>query len=246
MRSPNRFSCPLASTGSVARSRRTSTTSRVTCSLDQRARRALGDDVAAVHDHEPIAELLGFVHVVRGEHERDALALQAGTAGPKQVARLRVEAGRRLVEQEHVGRVDQPASDREPSLHAARERVDLGVAPVAQLHEVEQLGGPLADERSRQVEVAAVDHHVVPHRQLGVEVVLLRHDAEARADLRAVGRGVHAEHAEFAARPRRHAADHAHRRRLARAVRSEEAERLAGFDREVDAVDGHERRRSAS
>ena len=41
---------------------------------DQRARRALGDDLPAVHDHEPVAELLGLVHVVRREHERDAVS----------------------------------------------------------------------------------------------------------------------------------------------------------------------------
>jgi len=32
----------------------------------------LGEDVAVVHDDDAIAEALGFVHVVRGENERDA------------------------------------------------------------------------------------------------------------------------------------------------------------------------------
>ena len=41
----------------------------------------------------------------------------------------------------------------------------------------------------------------------------------------------------------RHAADHAHRRGLAGAVRAEEAERLAAAQLEVDAVDGGEGRR---
>ena len=58
----------------------------------------------------------------------------------------------------------------------------------------------LADHRARQVEVAAVDEEVVAHRELGVEVVLLRHHAEPGADLRAVGRRVQAEHAQVAAR----------------------------------------------
>ena len=38
------------------------------------------------------------------------------------------------------------------------------------------------------------------HGQLGVEVVLLGHDAEAGADLRAVACRIHAEHAQLAAR----------------------------------------------
>ena len=55
-----------------------------------------------------------------------------------------------------------------------------------------------------QVEVAAVDEQVLADGQLGVEGVLLRHDAEPGADLRAVGRGVHAEDPQRAAgRPAR-------------------------------------------
>jgi hypothetical protein len=88
------------------------------------ARRALGDDAAAVHDHEPVAELLGLVHVVRGEHERHALLLQPVQPLPQHVPRLRVEPGGRLVEQQHLGLVDQRPRDREPALHAARERID--------------------------------------------------------------------------------------------------------------------------
>ena len=64
------------------RSKRSSTTSRVECSAISFARRALGDDVSAVHDHQPVAELLGFVHVVRREHEGHALA-SAGTTVPR-------------------------------------------------------------------------------------------------------------------------------------------------------------------
>ena len=93
---------------------------------------------------------------------------------------------------------------------------------------VEQLLGPLADHRTRQVEVAPVDQEVVEHGQLGVEAVLLRDHAEARADLGPVDARVEAEHAQLAVGHRRHAADHAHRRRLARAVRPEEPEASPG------------------
>ena len=40
--------------------------------VDERARRALGDDPPVVHDDEPVAELLGLVHVVGREDERHA------------------------------------------------------------------------------------------------------------------------------------------------------------------------------
>jgi hypothetical protein len=52
--------------------------------------------------------------------------------------------------------------------------------------------------------------------------------------------GVQAEDGQVTRRALRHRTDHAHRRGLARAVRAEETERLAGRDLEVDAVDGGE------
>ena len=55
-----------------------------------------------------------------------------------------------------------------------------------------------------------------------------------------VARRVETEHAQRPVGDRRDAADHPHRRRLARAVRPEEAERLAALEVEVDPVDGDE------
>jgi hypothetical protein len=109
--------------------------------LDQRAGRTLGDDPAAVHHHEPVAELLGLVHVVRGEHERDAALLQPVEPVPQHVARLRVEAGGRLVEQQQLGLVDERAGDGDAPLHPARQRLDLAGRAIGELDELEQLGG---------------------------------------------------------------------------------------------------------
>ena len=91
--------------------------------------------------------------------------------------------------------------------------------------------------RLGQAEVAAVDVQVLPDGELGVEVVLLRDDAEPGADARAVAVGVHAQDAQLAVRARGDAADHPHRGGLAGAVRPEEAERLPAPDLDVDAAD---------
>ena len=139
------------------------------------------------------------------------------------------------------------AGDGEPALHAARERVDPVVAPVAELHELEQLVGPFADHAPREVEVAAVDEEVVAHGELEVERVLLGHDAEAGADARAVGRPGRGR------APRSSPSETGETHPIMRMVEvlpapfgPEEAERLARLDVEVDAVDRDERRRSAS
>ena len=60
---------------------------------------------------------------------------------------------------------------------------------LGELGELEQLVGARRALRARQPEVAAVDQQVLADGQLGVERVLLRHDAEPRPDLRAVGVG---------------------------------------------------------
>ena len=81
------------------------------------------------------------------------------------------------------------AGDREAPLHAARQRLDEVLAPLRRAGRTR--AAPVARSRCLgvgQVEVAAVDEQVLAHGQLGVEVVLLRHDAEPGADLRAVRR----------------------------------------------------------
>ena len=55
-----------------------------------------------VHDRQPVAELLGLVHVVRGDDQGDALLLQPVEPVPQKVPRLRVEPGGRLVEDQKL------------------------------------------------------------------------------------------------------------------------------------------------
>ena len=207
---------------------------------DEFGRCALGHDLALVDDHEPIAELLGLVHVVGRQQQRGALLLEAEQPVPEDVSRLGVEAGRRLVEQQHARVVDERPRDGEPPLHAARERVDLRLALVFELGEGEQFVGAFCDELARQTEVPPVHQQVLADPQLGVEVVGLRHDAELRPDLWAEPVGVEPEDRQVSGGARRDRADHAHGRRLARAVRAEQPERLARCDLERDAVDGGE------
>ena len=88
------------------------------------------------------------------EQDRLALLQQVLQPLPHQVARLRVEAGGRLVEEQQVGVVDERAAEREPPLHAARELARLGVGLRLQRRELQQLRHALVDRRARQAEVA--------------------------------------------------------------------------------------------
>src|SRR3954471_6822456 len=98
---------------------------------------------------------------MRRQDERHATLLQAVETIPEQVAGLRIETGRGLVEQEERGLVDQASRDGESPLHAAGQRLDLVLGAVAELDEVEELHGPRSGFPSAHAEVAAVDHEVV-------------------------------------------------------------------------------------
>ena len=75
--------------------------------VDQRTRRPLRDDLAVVHDDEAVAELLGLVHVVGRQDQRHTRALEPEQPVPQDVARLRVQPGGGLVQQQDLGTADQ-------------------------------------------------------------------------------------------------------------------------------------------
>ena len=77
---------------------------------------------------EPIAELLGLVHVMRRQHSVTPCCLSRYSRSHSEVAGLRIEPGGRLVEQQKLGIVDQRPCDREPALHAAGQRLDPALA----------------------------------------------------------------------------------------------------------------------
>ena len=91
---------------------------------DQLARAAGGDDAAAIDDRDAIAERLGFLDVVRRQQHRVAVLLHSGDLAVQLAAGLRIEAGRRLVEEDELGLVDERERQGEPLALAARQRVE--------------------------------------------------------------------------------------------------------------------------
>ena len=68
-------------------------------------RRVERQDPAVVHDRDPLTELVGFLHVVRGQHDRLALAVDLTEDLPQGEPRLGVEPGRRFVQEQDIGAV---------------------------------------------------------------------------------------------------------------------------------------------
>ena len=84
-------------------------------------RRAGGEHVAVVHGHEPV-EACGFFHIGGRDYDAHAGAIPPDVVDqlPELAARQRINAGRRLVEDEEVRVVDQRAAQAGLLLHAAR------------------------------------------------------------------------------------------------------------------------------
>ena len=80
-----------------------------------------------VDDGEPVAQALGFVHVVGGKQHGAAGALKLAHDLPQLAPALRIEARGRLVEKKNFRIAHQRRRDRQPLPLAARELSHPGV-----------------------------------------------------------------------------------------------------------------------
>ena len=85
---------------------------------------------------------VGLFEVLRREDERGAFAHELAQQVPEIAASARVETGRRLVEEQHLGRRDEARGEVEPAAHAARERLHELGRLVGEAEPLEQLVGP--------------------------------------------------------------------------------------------------------
>ena len=105
---------------------------------------AAGDDLAVVDDGDRVGQLVGLLEVLRRQQERRALADEAADDVPHPEPAARVEARRRLVQEQEPRPPDQGAAEVEPAAHAARVGLDDAVGGVGQVELLEQLVGALA------------------------------------------------------------------------------------------------------
>ena len=194
-------------------------------------------DPAVVDDADPVRHLLGFLDVMGGQNDRDALAAQAPNQRPHVAAEIDVDARGRLVEEQHVGLVAQRLGDHHAALHAARQFDDPGVPLVPQRQVAQQL---LDIGRIRRApEQPAAEARPVDGGE-NIERDLLRHQSDHRARGAVVVHDVMAVDQNFARSHRHRAADDADQRRLAGAVRTQEGENLAFVDLQIDRVERDE------
>jgi hypothetical protein len=157
---------------------------------------------------------------------------------PEVGARLRVEAGRRLVEEHELRRVDEAERDVEPPALAAGQRRARPVPEALEVHPGEQL--PAAGRGvgpADAVEAGLVDDLLAGAR-LGEAGAALGDVADPPADADRVLEQVAAGDGGRAGGGAQQRRQHAQGGGLAGAVGAEEADDLAGVDVQVDAAHG--------
>ena len=161
---------------------------------------------------------------------------------PHPGAGLRVEPGRRLVEEQHLRAMDDAEPDVEPAAHAARIGAGRPVGGGLEIERREHLGRAGLARRGLFMPYSRPWMTSSPRPvSAGIGRAALRDVADPPADLLRLAPQVDAGDRRLARRRREQRREHPQRRRLAGAVRPEEAEDLARADLEVDAADGLDR-----
>ena len=193
------------------------------------------EDPAVLDDRDAVGELLRLVEIVRRQQDRLAELAQLAHRLPCAAARLGIEAGRRLVEEDQLGIADQREREVQPAQLPAGELAAALVGLLLQAGEREHL----LDVARARIEARPVAQRLA-RRDVRVDAAGLQHDADSLAQRAAAAARVEAEHRDLAAAARAVALEDLDRRRLAGAVRPEQPEDLAAAHADVDSADGLE------
>ena len=134
---------------------------------------------------------------------------------PELDAERRIDADRRLVEEDHLGLVDERACEREPAAHPAGELQRRRPLPVVQLHQFED---PVDRTAVAAAQEAREEPEVLADGQIRIERLGLGHVADPREHR--ARRHPGAQDPCLAARRPGEPGEHADQRRLARAIRA--------------------------
>ena len=193
-----------------------------------------------VEDHGAVADLLDVAEEVGAQEDgRAAVARDVGDRAEHLAPAGRVEAERRLVEEHDRRVVHERPRDPQPLAHPAAERGDQRGGAIAEADLAEQRRGRRARARPRAAVEAAVVGQVLRGGLLQRVAGALGQHPDPRADP-ARPRVRDAHHGEAARRRPEDRRQDAERRRLAGAVRAEDADELAGVRGEREALErGH-------
>ena len=193
-----------------------------------------------MHEGDAVAELC-LVHEMGGDEDRHVVvAGEVGKDLPERVARDGIDAGGRLVEDEDVRRVDEGDRERQPLPDAERHFVGQLVHEFGKLEPFAQGLDPVRNGVRCHAEQFCMKLKVLMDGEFRIEGEGLAHVADAAAHIDVLGIDLVAEQSGLAIACRQETGQDLHGRRLAAAVRTQEAEDFSAPDAEADVIDGGE------
>jgi hypothetical protein len=194
---PATFRCAGAqASGSVAWRRQAQVQSLAGEACQQVAGRIEGHHPSLLEHRNPPAQGFGLFKIVRGQDHRVAVAIEAADELPQALAQFDVDAGSRLVEDNHRRLVHQRLGDEHPSLHAAGQAAHVGVGLGREIQVGENLVDPVVIVANS--EVAGLYAQGLAHREERVKDQFLRHHAQQTAGSAVVGDDVVTHHDQLA------------------------------------------------
>ena len=196
------------------------------------------DDLAGVHDGDPVGDrhrLLLVVRDIDGGDPESFLKLSDFVAHLH--AQSGIEVRQRLVEQQYARPEDDRARQRDALLLAAGELVRLLALVAAEPHELQNFADGTRDLRPRVFLDAKPIGHVLEYGEMREQRIVLKNEP----DVAFVGhevRDVPFAHGDGAGIRLLEARDHPQRRGLAASGWSEQRQKLARRDRDADRTDG--------
>ena len=145
--------------------------------LQQLRHGALGDVPAGVHDVHVVGQALRVVHQVGGENDPHPAVAELGDELEDQLAGLRVQAGARLIQEQHLRISGKGCGEGKALLLAAREPAHRAAAEAVDPEAVDQVpdrpgvpvhAGDVLQQRNgpgRRRQSAVLQHHADPRAQ---------------------------------------------------------------------------------
>jgi hypothetical protein len=206
----------------------------------ERRRCAHRQRAAAMHEGNAVAARR-FVHEMRGDENRDTFVTrEVADLMPEGIARLRIDAGSWLVEDEDPRLVQAGGRQLQALALPEGEIARQAIGDRREIEALQGIGDARRQFRARHLIEPRMEIKIGADRQFLIEREALRHVADIEPRLPVLRRHRLPQQARRAAAGRQQAGQHLHRRRLAAAVRAEEAEDLARLDAETDPVHGDE------
>lgn len=198
--------------------------------------RARVRDPALVHQGDVVGELVRLLQVLGGQQHRRAVGGQLPDGVPDPVAAGGVEAGRGLVQEQHLGAADETGGEVEAAPHPAGVRGRRPVGRLGQPEAVQELAGPLG--RPAHPVQPGEQPEVLAAGEVTVDRGVLAGDADAAADGGRIAEQVVPGDPGRAGVRAQQRGQQPYGRRLARAIGAEEAADSALRDGQIESAQG--------